>query len=856
MPGPPSAEHARIAGSAGDLELDRRSRSTATRGWPSAGEPPGELDEYETGGSMEEVLSSFHGDVWLFPPDETLGNAVASRSFQAPTKGPCLGASEHGIATPTFPVRRIDFLFIHLQSRDAQDLVRVLLDFTASPGETRPRAFGRAFDRFAREEYALRISGRLFEAERHYLESEAFRALEEMVRAGVLSVASDLVFCLESFGITRSRPSGEQQHVTRLIGQALERALGAAPEHERERWRAQAVGQLAEAEIYSRVDVRAWPEIIRCVSSTDLNWDYVQTQLRLQLCIGSGRQAREAGLMEAAELLSMLPRAANFEAHELYSMFNDRENFGRRFREQVLARALRRCPRETLGDVLRRIDEGVDHGERHDEELVLVNNLVVSLNADIRSCPNAFYKMKEEWLCTYSTGVVQNEELSPEQVCDHIEDDLEGNHEELLAVAVRRYLKHERKFCAAKILSRPKSATTKVFDNNRNDRQLVYLMSLYREVEATEDDFSPIEDGAMKLPCRTEDVLYVEAAGPALTRLERETLGEVSSDDGEMQTPALVLGVWWFWRCFNPRLDLWSRASFVVMAYNETFAIVDFQRLELHYEQDDEDYRRVLRVVSRILASPRILKVTHELDRWTLETLQRALVPANEGEEEEESTVVLSPFLDMSVVLAFLHRTKPIDSQKTHLAYNTWDYFGVELCSNEALGNFERRPLRQTQMHYALSIAFVPLVLLRSACSFGLLSAEQVFAMCLQVGAGNQAPTRRWDEDLRRISFARGPTPDDEGAAEIQGKPGCFGDLWQDEEWVKARPKPDPLIDQRLLYQLMAEHASALALPELAWDAVRTLFDRPTVELLHSSMHAAYITVQAARVEAGIAGFL
>ena len=70
-------------------------------------------------------------------------------------------------------------------------------------------------------------------------------------------------------------------------------------------------------------------------------------------------------------------------------------------------------------------------------------------------------------------------ELSPEQICDHIDDD--ANYEDLLKVCVNRYLKVSRKFEAAKMLARPASQGTRVFETNRNDKQLAYLVSLYQD---------------------------------------------------------------------------------------------------------------------------------------------------------------------------------------------------------------------------------------------------------------------------------------------------------------------------------------------------------------------------------------
>merc|ERR1719188_810041 len=119
--------------------------------------------------------------------------------------------------------------------------------------------------------------------------------------------------------------------------------------------------------------------------------------------------------------------------------------------------------------------------------MILLRELVQDLREDIRCCKHLFFRMKSDWIASKYGGVVQNEELSPEQVCDHIEH--EDNYEELLRVAVNRRIRNNRKFEAAKMLARPRSAQTRVFETNRNDKQLAYLVNLYQEMTPPEDGF-------------------------------------------------------------------------------------------------------------------------------------------------------------------------------------------------------------------------------------------------------------------------------------------------------------------------------------------------------------------------------
>merc|ERR1719245_2527509 len=120
--------------------------------------------------------------------------------------------------------------------------------------------------------------------------------------------------------------------------------------------------------------------------------------------------------------------------------------------------------------------------ERDDEEITLVRELIQRLREDIRCCKHAFFKM----------------EISPEQVCDHIED--EDNYEELLRTAVNKCISTDRKFEAAKMLARKTSRTTRVYETNKNNKQLAYLVSLYSEMEPPEDQFGPVEEACLVLP--------------------------------------------------------------------------------------------------------------------------------------------------------------------------------------------------------------------------------------------------------------------------------------------------------------------------------------------------------------------
>merc|ERR1712194_930810 len=248
---------------------------------------------------------------------------------------------------------------------------------------------------------------------------------------------------------------------------------------------------------------------------------------------------RYKGLVQATKLVSDLRQAHDMGEEELRELFNDR-HFDRHQRQHLLSSALTGAPRSLVQKVLRIIDgDDVDISERDDEELLLVQNLVGALKEEVRCCRHTFFKMKSDWIASpWKTGVAYHGELSPDQICDHIEE--EENHEDLLKTAINMYLRNDRKFEAAKMLAIP-------------------------------DSFSPVEEMALVLPCASENFLYIDRCGEQLDRLEREALSE---------NRPLSVGIWWFWRCYDPRTDFWPRASFMALAYDTPFAIVDFQTLE------------------------------------------------------------------------------------------------------------------------------------------------------------------------------------------------------------------------------------------------------------------------------------
>jgi len=446
-----------------------------------------------------------------------------------------------------------------------------------------------------------------------------------------------------------------------------------------------------------------------------------------------------------------------------------------------LSTALRGAPRAIVQQVLRVIDgDDVDISERDDEELMLVQDLICTLKEDIRCCKHSYYKMKSDWIAARKSGVAFNGELSPEQICDHIEN--EPNHEDLLKNAVNMFLRKDRKFEAAKMLARPESKGTKVFETNRNDKQLAYLVSLYQDMKPPPDIFGPVEECALVVPAAPENLLIIDRCGPEMDRFEREVFSE---------NRPLTVGVWWFWRCFNPKIDFWPRASFIVFVYDTTFALIDFQNLE---DKGIGEERRGKGIVRRVLEADHILKVVHDLDNYALKVLQRAVLTHEELSTDTPEWPKLSPVLDMAHVMAYSRGTHPESPHVSKLGGLCYELLRLELCLGEALSNFERRPLRKTQQHYAMAMAWCPLMILRCLLAFGIVPVDVVRRMPVRVGL--RGTPLKWDDTMKRVTFWSEAFAESSGASDLLKGPPSMN-VWESqtqeaEDWRKRIPRPDP----------------------------------------------------------------
>jgi len=352
-------------------------------------------------------------------------------------------------------------------------------------------------------------------------------------------------------------------------------------------------------------------------------------------------------------------------------------------------------------------------------------------------------------------------------------------------------------------------------------------VSLYRDLSPPQDQFGPVEEACLVLPCSQDRIIYVKTSGQELKRLEQETLGH--------EQPLLV-GIWWLWRCFDPNLDTWSRASIVAIVYEHTFAIVDLVNLELSGETIEARGKDVVR---RILEAAHLLKVVHGMDANSLKVLQRALVPHQTLVDDETPVYPgIYPMIDIGLVAAYVCRTPCRDtSWASKLTALSYVFLRLELCLAEALSNYERRPLRFTQLHYALVLAWCPLMILRVFCAYNLVTRQQMQVMLLQL-AFDRCPDN-WDNHLRCVQPFNERTAGDEGLPPGDMEGGYAENPAKNEDWHKKLPRPDPSFK---LEEELKKQIGPLQLPSCPQTeaALAQLFDKDRAIGDFESLYEAY----------------
>lgn len=844
--------------------------------------PPFKLSPEELGLSKEQ-LESVAKCPWLFSP-----TPVRRDWDQAETEGEFdAGIAElEGpltVSSPGYPQQQVNErppipYECPLHSPEARRIVDILQSwYSTGPTESSiAKRLGQALQQYPQDAYRALTSkhedGQLLvpEDERQKLIEEGPRVATLLVKHGVVSLArGDLDCSLEAFGLSRGYQPSVQQWLCKSLGKIIFSMVAAAPAEDQERWRIQNQLRIADddMELYGAVDVRAWRFVLLLLGittetikadPTKLNRRAFCSQVQVQLC--SFGVHRFDGLQQAAKLIAALGQSSVFgtetldesilanqepeyvniklqaSAMKIREVFNDK-TLQRKDRQELLKEVLRGAPRKLVREILAQLDEAdIDAAERdEDDEFRLIVDLLFNLGEDVRCCSNVFFKLKRDWVAGRRAGTVFNEELTAEQLCDHIEDEV--NYGELLKVAVNKCSASNRKFEAARMLARKAGRSSKVMETNRNDQQLQYLISIYKDEEAS-DHYGPLEEGCVALPYAFPSVYHVarwDGSSLGLEDLQRELL--------DKQEP-MAIGISWLWRCFNAQLDMHAKAAVLAIAWPRGVALVDMMKLETDDFNDARGTeRRAKGVLRQILEAPHLLKVVHLVDARAWRALQLALVPKEDLEDSyspPSGHMFLSPMVDIAVLSGFMKQTAA--KQQRDLNSLVFSYLRMELCHAEALGNFERRPLRQSQIHYALTQAYVPLVLIRCFCAYGLLSDQEVLSFAVHLGpeALPGGEGGRWDEELHaKLRFStHGKSADHQDADSIEwGK-----NIWENPEEIEKLPKPERTRDAD--WARMARTTAArmkVAPPESvlagADRAVKTLFDSQAAAL---TLHAFY----------------
>lgn len=706
-------------------------------GWAAAGQPPSYLPDEDEEEILEDELDATQLEnlPWIDLVKTYQGGLKSKTEEKAPVPGRPAEPAPPRPAAPPRPVEDelppANYRFQYVFHPRGQEVINELIMFK-SHREKRQKLAERVVGSLA--EFAVAAYGVLTstpggvpllpEAERKDFMTEADTALAQQILSRRVPFSA-FWRALEAFQVSKGKIGrSESSWLKDCVHHLLKAAIGAATPEEQEKWRRDARNALEDEdqskELYATIDIRALPRVLELAGFMEEGQEVpsgvIKTAdlvFRMKFQLNSGnRQQRYEGLLQAAELVSTLRLQTDMGAKEIIALFNDKEDFTEADqRKNLLLKALHTAPRSIRQQVLCMADDNVEAGEWTCDELAMVRGLIQHLNEDVRQCKNTYFRMIAEWIDDRrSGGVLSYEELSPMQILDHIHpESLDGaNFEEWLRVAVNKYIKLDRKFEAARLLADPVSTKTRVYDNLRNDKQLSYLIPLYQQVQPLVDRCGPVEEDALKLPIADKDVHIVDKYGETMETLRRLTV------DSET---AMHIGVWWGWRCLDPRLDLWPRASFVAFQWDTYYYIVDLVELEKVTGDNGRSLLEGQRLLKDIFEALHILKIVHDVDNHALMALRRAMVPMAELQGElQPEWPVMTPVLDMGIVLAYAWQTTPRAPEAMQLQNAVYNFMRMEICRTEALSNFERRPLRKTQIHYALTMAACPLMVLRVLC--------------------------------------------------------------------------------------------------------------------------------------------
>eukprot|EP00419_Tripos_fusus_P062338 CAMPEP_0172918330 /NCGR_PEP_ID=MMETSP1075-20121228/199970_1 /TAXON_ID=2916 /ORGANISM="Ceratium fusus, Strain PA161109" /LENGTH=231 /DNA_ID=CAMNT_0013777965 /DNA_START=1 /DNA_END=692 /DNA_ORIENTATION=+ len=202
-----------------------------------AGEPPVVLEQELQNGIAE--LQQLHSCWWVHPPTSRI---VTGAIFDADHVGSTglSGPRVEAPKPPPLPPEELNYKFKYVNHQTAKDVIGVLLApaHASGTGISFAQEFGKALEIFAQQVYDVLITPKLLpEVDRNNLVREAEEAMKALVDTRQLNVASDLVFCLEAFRVTRGASKAKQEWLCQFLCISIKAALSVATDEDAERWK-------------------------------------------------------------------------------------------------------------------------------------------------------------------------------------------------------------------------------------------------------------------------------------------------------------------------------------------------------------------------------------------------------------------------------------------------------------------------------------------------------------------------------------------------------------------------------------------------------------------------------------------
>mmetsp|Transcript_18691 Transcript_18691/g.60917 ORF Transcript_18691/g.60917 Transcript_18691/m.60917 type:complete len:743 (-) Transcript_18691:14-2242(-) len=490
----------------------------------------------------------------------------------------------------------------------------------------------------------------------------------------------------------------------------LRGALLELEEIEVDEWTNQALTwELTLPEVHQAISVSAWPSLCEllgrlpdCVTPAELQealWQ--QSFVENPTHAPDHRNYRRFALLAA----QMVAIGVELESNKVEMLVQQTLELDRPWRERrdVLSGILSAASVENRVAMVRNLDRRFEeHADIDDFEIVcgIAEHIGVEIPRDgaIRRCA------LRRWALDPKRGGV----LPVARLIDFVDTDASIGEE--VATNLRS---KGRVADAALLLSRlpqdcisgPAGDSVGTLDVNNGDAELARL----RELLSMDDDlganngldgrgvFGPIEEGgAFRLPLlRGESVGFVETAEEAL-----EAAGRMAS------ASLLAIGLW------REEAPFWyAPPTLVALCAEDHIELFDLPSLR---RDESGTWPEAANRLRALLSNPRILKIVYGDD--VLHVLSFALGLGIASTLRRADRDLMGPWLDTRALMASVLDCA-IDDALCAWPSVAGRFLGLRLCPEEAGSNFARRPLRESQLHFAAAEAWTQLPVLRALCA-------------------------------------------------------------------------------------------------------------------------------------------